>query len=314
VIDLLTIGEAMGALRADRPLQVGTEMRLSIAGAESNVAIGAARLGHSVRWAGVVGADQPGTLIVRTLRAEGVDAAVRVDADAPTGLILFEQRLADITRVSYHRAGSAGSHLHPEDVEAAFDPVPRLLHLTGITPALGRDSAAAVEHAMALARKHSVPVCLDVNYRGRLWDPVTAAAVLRPLAVLADIVVASDDELEVVSRPGADTLQSRISGLLDAGVREVVVKQGGAGASLHMVSSKHQLAAYPVTAVDSVGAGDAFVAGYLSGLLDGLDPTGRLDRAVCLGAFAVASHGDWEGLPTRADLPLIQAAAGTAVR
>ena len=228
MIDLLTVGETMGSLRADRPLQVGTEMRLSIAGAESNVAIGAARLGHRVRWAGVVGADQPGTLIVRTLRAEGVDAAVRVDADASTGLILFEQRLADITRVSYHRAGSAGSRLHLEDVEAAFDPVPRLLHLTGITPALGRGPAEAVEHAMVLARRHSVPVCLDVNYRGRLWDPVTAAAVLRPLAVLADIVVASDDELEVVSRPGAETLPSRIGGLLDAGVREVVVKRGRA--------------------------------------------------------------------------------------
>ena len=313
MIDLLTVGETMGALRADRPLQVGTEMRLSIAGAESNVAIGAARLGHRVRWAGVVGADQPGTLIVRTLRAEGIDAAVRV-ADAPTGLILFEQRLADITRVSYHRAHSAGSRLRPEDVEAAFDPVPGLLHLTGITPALGRDPAAAVEHAIALARMHSVPVCLDVNYRARLWDPAAAAAVLRPLAAHADILVASDDELELVARAADDTLGARISGLLEAGVREVVVKRGSAGASLHTASSTHEQAAYPVTAVDSVGAGDAFVAGYLSGVLDGLDPAARLDRAVCLGAFAVASHGDWEGLPTRADLPLIQAGAGTAVR
>ena len=167
---------------------------------------------------------------------------------------------------------------------------------------------------MALAHKHSVPVCLDVNYRSRLWDTATAAAVLRPIAVAADMVVASDDELEVVSRPGSDTLEARVDALLDAGVREVVVKRGAAGASLYTVWAQHSHPAYPVTAVDSVGAGDAFVAGYLSGLLDGLEPICRLERAVRLGAFAVASHGDWVGLPTRAEQPLIQAAAGTALR
>lgn len=179
---------------------------------------------------------------------------------------------------------------------------------------MGHGPAAAVEHAIALARKHSVPICLDINYRSRLWDPAAAAEVLRPLATVVDTVVASEDELDVVSRPGADTFKARIDGLLDAGVREIVVKKGAAGASLHTVWAEHHSGAYPVTAVDSIGAGDAFVAGYVSGLLDGLEPKGRLDRAVRLGAFAVAAHGDWEGLPTRAELSLIQAAAGTALR
>jgi 2-dehydro-3-deoxygluconokinase len=60
-----------------------------------------------------------------------------------------------------------------------------------------------------------------------------------------------------------------------------------------------------VTAVDVVGAGDAFVAGYLSARLDGLDLAGRLRRGSALGAFAVGSRGDWEGLPSRAELALL---------
>ena len=106
---VVTFGETMAALRSEQPLRLGGDLTLSIAGAESNVAIGLARLGHKVRWAGRVGADELGALIVRTLRAEGVATGqVNTDPERGTGMLLFERRVGHVTRVIYRRAGSAG--------------------------------------------------------------------------------------------------------------------------------------------------------------------------------------------------------------
>jgi 2-dehydro-3-deoxygluconokinase len=315
VIDVATFGETMAALRARDPIRLGGTMRLSVAGAESNVAIGLARLGHRVRWTGLVGADETGELVLRTLRAEGVDVShARADGRGPTGLILFERRIGDLTRVIYHRAGSAGSFLDTTDVLPALDPSPRLLHVTGITPALGPRPAAAVRAAVRTAAAAGVHVCLDVNHRSRLWARDAAAEVLRPLASSLSVVVASDDELELVAPASATTERDRVSALLDLGVSEIVVKRGAEGASGHTPAETLHTPARRVPVMDLVGAGDAFVAGHLSGLLDGLDLAGRLERAVTAGAFAVASPGDWEGLPTRAELGLLDALPGTTLR
>ncbi|MFH8565111.1 carbohydrate kinase family protein [Streptomyces sp. NPDC017988] len=93
-----------------------------------------------------------------------------------------------------------------------------------------------------------------------------------------------------------------------------MVKLGAAGARAHTARGEVHRPAREVRAVDAVGAGDAFIAGYLSALLDGADVTARLDRAVTTGAFAVASRGDWEGAPTRSELRLLGAPHGTVVR
>ncbi|MEU9671861.1 PfkB family carbohydrate kinase, partial [Streptomyces bobili] len=95
---------------------------------------------------------------------------------------------------------------------------------------------------------------------------------------------------------------------------EVVVKRGADGAEVFDASGSTARPAVPVTVKDTVGAGDAFVAGYLSGLLDGEDIAGRLERAVTVGAFAVGSAGDWEGLPARDELGLLRAAPGSTLR
>ncbi|GHH73567.1 ribokinase [Kitasatospora indigofera] len=310
--DVLTLGEAMAAMRADRPLLLGGNLALSVAGAETNVAIGLARFGHSVRWVGVNGEDEFGRLVLRTLRAEGVDVShAVVDPAAPTGLVVFEPRVADLTRVSYYRAGSAGSRLVPGHLSAALAEGARIVHLSGVTAALGPGPRAAVE-----AAAHAAPglVSLDVNYRAKLWSPQEASAALRPLVPLVDILVASDDELALVAPPGAGGEAECVEALLAQGVGEVVVKRGAAGAEVFTGSRSVARPAVRVPVRDTVGAGDAFVAGYLSGLLDGLPVEERLDRAVVTGAFAVAATGDWEGLPFRDELALLDAAPGTALR
>ncbi|GAA1904762.1 sugar kinase [Streptomyces durmitorensis] len=318
--DVLTLGETMVALRGSGPLKLGGSMDVSIAGAESNVAIGLARLGHATRWAGAVGDDEAGELVLRTLRAEGVDVGgVTRDPDAPTGLILFEPRLPEVTRVHYYRAGSAGSRLTAAPVERAFTApggAPRVLHLTGITPALGPSALDACRRALELAREHRTTVCLDVNFRSRLWSDEEAAGVLRSWIPYVDVLIASDDELPlcVPETTAAGEASALADELRAQGVREVVVKLGADGATAYTGDGELYAPARPVRAVDAVGAGDAFVAGYLSALLDGDDVARRLDRAVTTGAFAVASHGDWEGAPTRAELGLLGAGPGTVVR
>ncbi|MBO0826164.1 MAG: sugar kinase [Streptosporangiales bacterium] len=308
VFDVLTFGETMANLRGQGAMRLGGTFKMTVAGAESNVAVGLARLGHRVRWAGRVGADETGALVLRTLRAEGVDVtAAGVDEDAPTGLMLLEHRTADLVRVEYHRKGSAASRIRPAALTPALADGARLLHVTGITPALSPTAADSVAAAVEHAHAHGWTVCLDVNHRPRLWSRADAARALRPLLSGVDILVASADELAIV----VDDEQEPEKALLGNGIREVVVTDGKAGA--HVVDGTGRIArpAASVTAVDPVGAGDAFVAGYLSARLDGLPVTERLDRAVAVAGFAVATYGDWEGLPTRAELALAGHRDGT---
>lgn len=138
VVDVLTAGESMGAIRADGLVRYGTTARLSIAGTEGNVAIDLSRLGHRARWVGVVGDDQMDALVLRTLRAEDVDiSSVRVDPEARTGILLYEERMSGLVSADYHRRGSAATRLTPDDLAAAFVPQPGFLHVTGVTAALG---------------------------------------------------------------------------------------------------------------------------------------------------------------------------------
>ncbi|MEV1287433.1 sugar kinase [Micromonospora sp. NPDC049679] len=303
--DVLTFGESMVSLRSAAPLAAGGALRMHLAGAESNVAIGLARLGHRSAWVGRVGADELGEYVLRQLRAEGVrvDDVTR-DAERPTGLMFLEQRTADLTRVHYHRAGSAGSALCVDDLRGPLAAGARILHLTGITPALSDSARAAVLGAVESASATGILVCLDVNYRARLWSRDEARSVLYPLASHASIVVASADELDLVGDGGADE-SAIVASLLDRGAGQVLVKLGSAGARAHTADGVHHADALAVTAVDTVGAGDAFTAGYLSGHLDGLDVPDCLRRGVTLGAFAVAGRGDWEGLPRREELSLL---------
>ncbi|MEP6696178.1 MAG: sugar kinase [Pseudonocardiales bacterium] len=313
--DLVTMGETMALFRATSagPLRHATSLSVGMAGAESNVAIGLRRLGASTAWGGRVGDDEFGELVLSRLRGEDVDVAgAVVDSGAPTGLMFREQRSADLFRVHYYRKGSAGSRLCPDDVDPEAIAAARVLHVTGITPALSDTARAAVEHAVSVAREAGTLVSLDFNHRSALWSPVAAGAVLRRLTAEADIVFAGDDEAEMVVGAGDPEVAARALAAL--GPSHVVIKLGSRGAVALAEGRLEQSAAIQVRAVDPVGAGDAFVAGYLAGVLDGA-PAAECLRLGCLaGAFAVTVPGDWEGLPSRAELDLLDRPHGTVLR
>jgi 2-dehydro-3-deoxygluconokinase len=176
----------------------------------------------------------------------------------------------------------------------------RVLHLSGITPALSDTAHAAVVRALELAKTAGAIVSFDINYRSALWDRARATRVLWDLARQADVVFADDSELALVGELGS--------------VSDVVTKRGADGASSRVGGVRYEQPAVPVRTIDVVGAGDALVAGYLSGLIAGFEPAQRLRLGCLVAGFAVSTAGDWEGLPTRDELGLLDLPPGTTVR
>lgn len=302
---VVALGETMGLFRAGSvgSLAHVTDFQLGIGGAESNVAIGVSRLGGSAAWIGRVGADGLGERVLRELRAEGVTVYGAVDEAARTGLMVKERRTADTVRVSYYRAGSAGSHLSPADLDHPAIQAADILHITGITPALSESAAATVDAAIEVAVAAGVPVSFDVNHRATLWTDGRAAEVYRGLAERASIVFAGEDEARLLAS-GATPLELA-HGIADLGPTQVIVKLGADGCTALIDGVEHSVPAIPVTAIDTVGAGDAFVAGYLAELIAGVPAEGRLATAVRTGAFACLGPGDWESYARRSELAML---------
>lgn len=298
---VVTLGESIGLLTpVERiPLSRHPHLRLGFGGAESNLAIGLARLGHSVQWTGRLGNDEIGDLISRELRAEGVAASVVRDP-SPTGLMLKSYTAAGQVQVTYFRAASAGSHLSPGDLDERAIKEASVLHVTGITPALSPSAAAAVRAAVDIAREAGVPVSLDVNFRASLWSPEQAGLVLADLAKVAEFVFATSGEAALLVE--ADDPAGQARAIASLGPRQVVVKLGASGSVACLDGRVYTQTPVAVEAVDPVGAGDAFEAGFLSQVLLGASPEDRLRVGGLAGAMAVTAPGDWEGMPHLADL------------
>lgn len=320
-IEVVTLGEAMVGLVATEygPLADAGSFAPHIAGAEANVAVGLARLGHRAAFVGRVGADGFGRSIERRLRGEGVDVGgLVVDPGARTAVFVRERRLVGPAELVYHRVASAGSGLGPEDVAAVAAQVrdASWLHVTGITPALSASCAAAVDAALDLAADTGMTVSLDVNMRRKLWSETDARPVLRRLAGRADVVFAGLDEIALLLGRNVTSAADALAGLLDLGPSLAVAKLGAAGA----VAAEHDgetasHAGFPVPiVVDPVGAGDAFVAGFIAARLEGLDLPTALAWGNVAGAAVTATIGDMTGLPTRAELDAIVAAGPDTMR
>ncbi len=314
-VGLVTIGETMASLLAPGvgPLRHQPHLHLHVGGAESNVAISVVRLGGQATWVGRVGDDELGDLVLAQLRGEGVDVqhAVRDDG-APTGLMIKSRRTSTVGRVTYYRRGSAGSRLSPADIPVDAVRAAGALHVTGITPALSPGARAATFAAVEEARGAGVPVSLDVNHRAALWTADEAGPVLAELAARADVLFAGEDEAGLLGAAGDP--EAVVRALAELGPPVAVLKRGARGALAVVDGALVHVPAHPVVAVDPVGAGDAFVGGYLAELLLGADAEARLATAAACGAFAVTVPGDWEGLPTRRDLQLLSTPEGTVVR
>lgn len=303
---IVTVGETMALLGTPDHclLRPGTGPTLTIGGAESNVAIAAARVGVASGWIGRLGDDDLGSLIERELLGQGVHVAAARDPDAPTGLMLKEHRRGVPTRVRYYRAGSAGSRLSADDLDPDLLGGAEIVHLTGITAALSGSARSALRRAIELGRAGGAAISFDVNYRATLWRPAAAAPVLHDLATAADIVFAGPEEAALLldgdpdpaAHPDpwarAEEQARRIAAL---GPRTVVLKLGALGALALADGAVHRHAIVPIEPVDPVGAGDAFVGAFLAELADRRPLRACLAAGARMGALVCAVRGDWEG-------------------
>jgi 2-dehydro-3-deoxygluconokinase len=304
MLDLVTLGETMVLLLAEQPgpMREATTFRRHIAGAECNVAVGLTRLGHSAGWISRVGDDEFGRAVVFRIRGEGVDTSrVIADPDAPTGLMVRERRDVGPIDLVYYRRGSAASRLSPADLDPAYLRDAKFLHLTGITPALSESCRKTVFEAADMARAAGVQVTLDPNYRSKLWSGDDFRRVLRDLAARCDILLPGVEEAELLTGESDPEVAARdLQGL---GPTCVVLKLGARGALAVADDQRiHEPALRLERIVDPVGAGDAFAAGFLSGLLRGFDMAGALRLANRCGALAMCAPGDMESLPRRAEV------------
>lgn len=274
-------------------------------GAESNVAVGLAALGHEASWASRLGDDPLGRRVLASLRSAGVDVSlVETDPGAPTG-VYFKDPGAGGTTVHYYRRGSAASRLDVSWVRRLQARPSAIVHLTGITPALSDSCARFVEEVVLGRALGDRTVSLDVNYRPGLWSAADAAPVLARLAAAADIVFVGRDEAELLW--GTRTARD-VRGLLP-GPSWLVVKDGPAAATAFYYysssSSPHGSVAVPaprVRVVEPVGAGDAFAAGFLAGHLRGLDPVRRVRLGHLVAAASLGSTSDSGPLPAPGDI------------
>jgi 2-dehydro-3-deoxygluconokinase len=298
-LDVVTLGESMVLLLAEQtgPMREAATFRRHIAGAESNVAIGLSRLGHRAGWISRVGDDEFGRAVVFRIRGEGVDTShVVYDPRAPTGLVIRERREVGPIEQVYYRRGSAASRMSPADLDAAYLTDARYLHLTGITPALSESCRETVFAAADLARAAGLQVILDPNYRSKLWDRSEARSVMRDLAARSDVVLPGIDEAEFLTAEAEPEAAGRE--LLKLGPSMVVIKLGARGALAVTEERSVEVSAITLErVVDPVGAGDAFAAGFLSGLLRGFPIQQALQLANRCGALATTSPGDMESLP-----------------
>jgi 2-dehydro-3-deoxygluconokinase len=298
-LDVVTLGETMVLLLAEQsgPMREATTFRRYIAGAESNVTIGLQRLEHATGWMSRIGDDEFGRAIIFRLRGEGVDTShVRTDADAPTGIVIRERRDVGPIEQVYYRRGSAASRLSPDDLDPPYLTQAKFLHLTGITPALSASARETVFAAAELARQSGVSVVLDPNYRSKLWDAETFRQVVCDLASRCDILLPGREEAELLT--GSSDPHRAARELRGLGPSTVVVKLGADGAmALTDDGLTHAPGQTVERVIDPVGAGDAFAAGFLAGLLRRFPLQDALALGNRCGALAMTAHGDMESLP-----------------
>jgi 2-dehydro-3-deoxygluconokinase len=293
VHELVTLGEVLLRLSIPSPARFETAHALDvqIGGAEANVAAACARLGLRTAWISALPANPWGERVRRELAGHGVDCAyVRTVEDARLGLYFLEYGVPPRPiRVLYDRRDSAFARLTPEDVDWAPVRAARLVHVSGVTPALGDNARRLVRHAAATAAALS----FDVNYRATLWTPAEARAFLDEILPAARYVFLGLGEARAVF--GQDTTpEAVLAHVARLAPKATVSLLQGADGSL--VLDHGQLfrprRRFTVQAVDPIGAGDAYVAGFLWALLTGRALPDAIDAGAAVGALKCSTWGD----------------------
>lgn len=266
-LQVTTLGEVLVVMNplSEGPLRHVARFEKHFGGAEFNVAVGLSRLGHQVGWAGGLGDDEFGREILTFARGEEIDVSQAIlDPRAPTGLYFKEHRALGRLRVYYYRAGSAASRMRFEDLDLDYLLSSTFLHLTGITTALSESCHDLIERLVLSANERNFSISFDANVRWRHFDGRDPRETLKPLVDRADLLFLSAEEAELLL--GGSDGESIQRARQKMRAKTIVVHRAD-GAFAVEESGIAERPGYEVQVVDTVGAGDAFVAGFLAGRL-----------------------------------------------
>jgi len=284
-------------------LETTDTLHLGVGGAESNVALGLAAMGLETAWISRLGDDGFGRRILGELERHRVRTdGVQLDPGRPTGLYVKVPGEAGAgSSMLYYRSGSAASAMDPALLEdpavAGLLAAADLIHLSGITAALS-DSCRELLLTLLSRPREGQLISFDVNWRPALWEGRDSSVLLR-LANLADIVLMGKDEALLAF--GTQDEQELRALLPDPGV--LVLKNEAISAiALGHDGERWEVPALSVEVVEPVGAGDSFAAGYLSGVVSGLEQPLSLRRGHVAAACTLTVHGDRGPLPDDEDL------------
>lgn len=308
--EVITMGEAMAVFAAtdlDKPLWDANHFDKYLVGAEVNVATGVARLGHSVEYITQLGVDPIGKFIHHELKNNRIGTKyVDFSDEYQTGL-MFKQRVSvGNPETANYRKNSAASHFNDKNIDKLNFNDTKIIHLTGIFPALSETTRLATEQLFKIGQKsENITTIFDTNLRPALWHyKQEMIETVNGFAHQSKIVLPGVHEGEILVGSSDPEIIADFY-LNNSEVTEVViVKLGPSGAFFKEKNgNKMMVSGYEVdTVVDTVGAGDGFAVGLITGWLDRLSLADSVQRGNAIGSLAVQSSGDNDGYPNKDEL------------
>jgi len=303
--EIILIGEPMAMFVADYvgKLDDVEKFTRSLAGAELNVCIGLKRLNYEVSYVTKLGEDPFGKYIKKSLDSEGIDTRyISFDKRFPTAFQLKEKTETGDPEVVYFRKGTAASNMTKADVGKLDLRGVRHIHITGIPPALSLSCREATYELIRKAKANGLFITFDPNLRPVLWsNKEEMVKVINDIASKCDMMLPGIGEGAILT--GCNDPEAIADFYLKLGVKTVIVKDGDKGAFVKTAKESYVVPGFKVKkVVDTVGAGDGFAVGIISGLLEKLSLKDVVRRGNAIGALQVMTAGDNEGLPTRKKL------------
>ncbi|WEL27939.1 2-dehydro-3-deoxygalactonokinase KdgK2 [Haloferax volcanii] len=293
--ELVTFGETMIRLSppAGERIETARSLEFRTAGAESNVAVAASRLGCSAAWLSKLPDSPLGRRVTTELRTHGVEPYVRWDDDARQGAYYIEQgRAPRPTNVIYDRADAAVTTARPDELAVDIVEDAAAFYTSGITPALSETLRETTGELLQTATEAGTTTAFDLNYRSKLWSPSDARDACESLFPKVDVLVAAERDIRAVLELDGDapTLTSELAGDFD--FETVVVTRGEDGALARHGGTVYEQPVFETDTVDAIGTGDAFVGAFLSRLIAGEPVETALAYGAATAALKRTVHGD----------------------
>jgi 2-dehydro-3-deoxygluconokinase len=314
--DVTSLGSTMIRLSVPpgKRLETASSYEVRTAGTESNTLVALSRMGRKTAWISRLCDNALGQRIAHEIQSHGVDTSHIIWTKKTRNEVFFVEYGTSPRGINviYDRAGSAISQIIYEEIDMKFLLNTKIVHFTGIFPALSEGCQKVLDRAINTAKQANVKISFDVNYRSKLWQPQQASKVLRPLMKKCNILfITSEDAKDLFNISGSDKQTARsFYHMFNPDI--CVVTLAGRGGIAFDGSEFYFCKGYQAEPIDRLGAGDCFTAGFLCGYLEGSIQNG-MNYASAMAALKLSIHGDYFVSNKQEVLELINSAGAREV-